>query len=185
MPKTDNRPSTSFTHQQPTTPLATLHQQPFDRPKPDNSKFDPSTSPVQVQQSPETHMDNDSDSDNHSVTQKLSTGHYEEGEVSDQEQDTSVTDRDQASTKEQNYRETMRGVPSCMGWTHIPDIDNQELSAQNNPFAEPKQQPGGKVSVNLPTDDWLCKKLDGLNLTLTQDICPEALRQGVCKGTSL
>ena len=26
----------------------------------------------------------------------------------------------------------------------------------------------GKVSVNLPTDDWLCRKIDGLNLTLTQ-----------------
>ena len=31
----------------------------------------------------------------------------------------------------------------------------------------PKQQPVGKVRVNLPTDDWLCRKMDSLNLTLT------------------
>ena len=49
-PKTDNRPSSSFTHQRPTT----LHQQPSHRSKADNSGFDPRTSPVQVQQSPET-----------------------------------------------------------------------------------------------------------------------------------
>ena len=41
-------------------------------------------------------------------------------------------------------------------------------SADDNPFAAPKQQPVGKVSVNLPTDDCLCRIMDGLNLTLTQ-----------------
>ena len=55
-----------------------------------------------------------------------------------------------------------------MGWTHIPDIDTQMSSAEDNPFAAPKQQPVGKVSVNPPTDDWLCRKMDSLNLTLTQ-----------------
>ena len=108
-------------------------------------------------------MDTDSDSDNHSVTPELSTGHYEEGEVSDPEQDTSVTDTDQASTEEQNYRETMRGLRFYMGWTHIPDS-----SSEDNPFAAPKPQPVEKFSVNLPTDDWLCRKTDGVNLTLTQ-----------------
>ena len=64
--------------------------------------------------------------------------------------------------------ETMHGVYSYMGWTHIPDIDNQTSSAEDNPFTAPKQQPVGKVSVNLPTEDWLCRKMDGLNLTFTQ-----------------
>ena len=149
-PKTDNRPSASFTHQQLTSQPATLHQQLSDRPKPDNNGFDTSTSPVQVQQSPETDTDTD------------------EGQVSDQEQDTSVTDTDHASTEEQNYRQTMGGVRSYMGQNHIPDIDNQKLSVEDNPFATPKQQPVGKVSVNLTTDDWLCRKMDDLNLTLTQ-----------------
>ena len=88
--------------------------------------------------------------------------------MSDPKQDTSVTDTNQAFTEEQNYREIMSGVHSYMGWTRIPDFDTQTLSAEDNPFAAPKQQPVGKVSVNLPTDDWLCRKMDSLNLTVTQ-----------------
>ena len=55
-----------------------------------------------------------------------------------------------------------------MGWTHIPDIDANTSSADDNPFAAPKQQPVGRVSVNLPTDDLMCRKMDSLNLTFTQ-----------------
>ena len=64
--------------------------------------------------------------------------------------------------------ETMHGVHSYMGWTHSSDIDTHTSSAEDNPFAAPKQQPVGRVNVNLPTDDWLCRKMEGLNLTLTQ-----------------
>ena len=67
----------------------------------------------------------------------------------------------------------MCGVTSYMGWTHIPDID----VAEDNPFAAPKQQPVGKVSVTLPTDDWLCRKMDGRNLTFTQGY-PSASSEG-------
>ena len=102
------------------------------------------------------------------VIQELLTSLYEECEVSDLRQDNSVTDSDQALTEEQNYRETMRGLHSYMGWTHIPVMDTHTSSSEDNPFAAPKQQPVGKVSVNLPTDDWLCSRMDGLNLTLTQ-----------------
>ena len=52
-------------------------------------------------------MDTGSDLDNDSFTQELPTGQYKEGEVSDPEQDTSVTDTDQASTEEQNYRDSV------------------------------------------------------------------------------
>ena len=38
-------------------------------------------------------------------------------------------------------------------------------NAEDNPFAAPKQQPVGKVRVYLPIGDWLCRKMDGLNLT--------------------
>ena len=47
-------------------------------------------------------------------------------------------------------------------------MDTHTSSAEDNPFAAPKQQPVGEVSVPLPTDDWLCRKMDGLNLTLTE-----------------
>ena len=54
-----------------------------------------------------------------------------------------------------------------MNWNHIPDMDATLASSEDNPFAAPKLQPAGKISVQLPTDDWLCRKMDRLNL-LTQ-----------------
>ena len=51
----------------------------------------------------------------------------------------------------------MCDVHSYMSWTHIPDIDANMSSADYNPFGANKQQPLGKVSVNLPTDDGLCR----------------------------
>ena len=54
----------------------------------------------------------------------------------------------------------MHGIHPYMGWTHIPDMDYAASSADDNSFAAPKQQPAGKISVNLPTDSWLCHKKD-------------------------
>ena len=55
-----------------------------------------------------------------------------------------------------------------MGWTHIPDKDIATATADDKPFAGPKTQPTGKVSVNMPTDEWLCRKMGKLNLTLVE-----------------
>ena len=90
----------------------------------------------------------------------------EEGELSD-ELDATVTDPDQSPSEEQSYRETMRGIRLFMGWTHIPDMDTTTGSSEDNPFAGPRLQTQGKISVQLPTDEWLCRKLSKLNLTLT------------------
>ena len=80
----------------------------------------------------------------------------------------SLTDPDQSLTEEQSYRETMRGIRSYMGWTHVPDMDSGTKTSDDNPFAGPKLQTPGKVSVNLPVDEWLSNKLSKLNLTLVQ-----------------
>ena len=69
----------------------------------------------------------------------------EEGELSDP--DATVTDPDQIIFEEQNYRETMRGIRSYMGWSHIPDMNNTTSSTEDNPFAGPKSQPTGKVCL--------------------------------------
>ena len=55
-----------------------------------------------------------------------------------------------------------------MGWTNITDMDNSSSSADDNPFAAPKQQLLGKISVKLLTDEWLRKKMDTLNITLVE-----------------
>ena len=90
----------------------------------------------------------------------------EEGELSD-ELDATVTAPNHSPSEEQSYKETMRGIRSFMGWTHIPDMDTTTGSSEDNPFAGPKLQTPGKISVQLPTDEWLCWKLSNLNLTLT------------------
>ena len=92
----------------------------------------------------------------------------EEGELSDQELESATADPDQTLSEEQTYRETMSGIRSFMGWTHIPEVDTAASTADDNPFAGPKSQPSGKVSVSMPTDEWLCSKMGKLNLTLTE-----------------
>ena len=91
----------------------------------------------------------------------------EEGELSD-DQDVTGLDQDQPLSQEQIYRETMRGIRSFMGWSHVPDIDNSANTSEDNPFAGPKTPVPGKVSVQMPTEDWLCKKLEKLNTTLVE-----------------
>ena len=91
----------------------------------------------------------------------------EEGELSD-DHEVSFTDPDQSLSEEQSYRETMRGIRSYMEWTHIPDVDSGTKMSVDNPFAGPKLQTPRKVSVTLSTDEWLCNKLNKLNLSLVQ-----------------
>ena len=94
----------------------------------------------------------------------------EEGEVSDPEDqpDVEAGDSDRVLSEEQNYRETVRGVRAFMGWTHIPDLEYSPASRFDNPWVGNRAQPVGKVSVDLPPEDWLCHKLEALNLVLIE-----------------
>ena len=109
----------------------------------------------------------ESDSDSTSSDRPPIDLYPEEGELSD-DPEVSLTDPDQSLTEEQSYRETMRGIRSYMGWTHVPDMDSGTKTSDDNPFDGPKLQTPGKVSVNLPVDEWLSNKLSKLNLTLVQ-----------------
>ena len=91
----------------------------------------------------------------------------EEGELSE-DPDHPVTDPDQPVSEEQNYRDTMQGIRSFMGWSHIPEMDSTASTSDDNPFAGPKTVTPGKVSVKMPTEDWLCRKLAKLNVTLVE-----------------
>ena len=84
------------------------------------------------------------------------------------DQDQPITDPDQPVSEEQNYRDTMQGIRSFMGWSHIPEMDSTASTSDDNPFAGPKTLTPGKVSVKMPTKDWLCRKLAKLNLTLVE-----------------
>ena len=91
----------------------------------------------------------------------------EEGELSE-DPDQSVDDQDQPVSEKQNYRETMQGIRSFMGWSNIPELENTTNTSDDNPFAGPKTVAPGKVSVRMPTEDWLCRKLAKFNLTLVE-----------------
>ena len=102
--------------------------------------------------------------------------YVEEGELSEG-QDATLTEQDQSISEEQTYRETMRGILSYMGWSHIPDMDNSTSNTDDNPFTGPKAAVPGKVLVQMPTEDWLCSKLSKLNVTLNcgkENLQPEA-----------
>ena len=94
----------------------------------------------------------------------------EEGEVSDQEEnpDDFIQDSDKVLSEDQNYRETVWGVRAFMGWTHIPDLEYSPSSRSDNPWVGHRAQPVGKVLVALPPEDWLCRKLESLNLVLLE-----------------
>ena len=95
---------------------------------------------------------------------------FEEGELSDAEEspDLETSDPDRVLSEDQNYRETVRGVRAFMGWTHIPDLEFSPQSRTDNPWAGHRSQPVGKISVDLPPEDWLCRKLETLNLVLIE-----------------
>ena len=88
----------------------------------------------------------------------------EKGELSE---DQEFGESEQPTSEEQTYRETMSGIRSFMGWSHVPDVDSSNPS-DDNPFAGPKAPVPNKVSVQMPTEEWLCKKLNKLNLTLIE-----------------
>ena len=82
----------------------------------------------------------------------------EEGELSDSE----VVERNE----EMNYREMVRSVRSFLGWSHIPDFEAAVGDTDNrsdNPWKGKHPRRTGKVSVELPADDWLCYKMEKLN----------------------
>ena len=107
-----------------------------------------------------------------SFTEVQPTGEGDVSAASDSEADQlSVVSRDDPEgepTEEANYRETMRGVRSFMNWHKVPEFETVSSTADDNPFAGARVRPTGKVSVKLPVDDWLCRKMSSLNLTLTE-----------------
>ena len=71
-------------------------------------------------------MDSDSDCD---PVHQPASGFEEEGELSDPNHDRTTTETDQALSEEQSYHETVHGVGSFMGCTHIPIRSTQTASS--------------------------------------------------------
>ena len=107
----------------------------------------------------------DSEADQLSVTSSLGDEIHRDWSP---DRDVTKDETDQEPTEEANYRETMRGVRSFMNWHKIPAFETVSSAADDNAFAGAHVQPTGKVSVKLPVDDWLCRKMSTFNLTITE-----------------
>ena len=96
----------------------------------------------------------------------------DEGEVTDMDStgpdQEELLEMDQELTAEQTYRETLRGVRSFMAWSDIPEFDSSSSSQDDNPFTGSKVSHTGKVSVKVPVDKWLCRKMEKLNITVQE-----------------
>ena len=76
--------------------------------------------------------------------------------------DSEVTEKNE----EMNYRETVRAVRAFLGWTFIPDFEPAVGDTDNesdNPRKGIHPRRTGKVSIELPADDWLYYKMVKLN----------------------
>ena len=107
----------------------------------------------------------ESEDDQHSEAGSLLEGSLRDG--SPDRELTRDESADQELSEEASYKETIRGVRSFMDWHKVPQFESVS-SSDDNPFASSRVQPTGKVSVKLLVDDWLCKKMEKLNLTITE-----------------
>ena len=90
----------------------------------------------------------------------------EEGELSD---DPELNNEPELiPSEEQTYGETMKGIREYMGWSDIPEMESANTGSEDNPFSGPKAVTPGKVSIQMPTEDWLCKKMKKMNMTLVE-----------------
>ena len=156
--KSTGKPS-SDSHRPSTLPVETSDHPPSDRPLSSTGSFSPT--PQAGRKDSISSLDSDTQSQL-SDTPPVEL-FVEEGDLSDDQE----FDQELPTSEEQTYRETMRGIRSFMGWSHIPDMDSSNPS-DDNPFAGPKAPAPSKISVQMPTEDWLCRKLAKLNLNMTE-----------------
>ena len=73
-------------------------------------------------------------------------------------------------TEDMTYRETVHSVRSFMSWHHIPtfESDYSEPDKSNNPWKGKQPRKLARISVAMPPDNWLCQKLERLNLTVAE-----------------
>ena len=94
----------------------------------------------------------------------------EEGLISESEEPDLDTDHDKevdmdkTVTEDQSCQETVKTVRAYTGWNYIPDLEYTVSSCSDNPWTGNRSQPVGKISVAMPPEDWLCRKLESLNL---------------------
>ena len=77
---------------------------------------------------------------------------------------------DSTEATEQTEDMSYSSVRAFMGWHHIPtfESDFSEPDKSNNPWKRKQPRKPTRISVAMPPDDWLCQKLERLNLTVAE-----------------
>ena len=95
------------------------------------------------------------DSDLEADTTSLVHPVEEEGELTDPETCTPKEDSNQQISEEETTGKwSDQCVRSYMGWHQLPEFESAASSQDDNSFACPHAT--SKISVKLPSDDWLC-----------------------------
>ena len=55
-----------------------------------------------------------------------------------------------------------------MEWKQVPEFKSSASLVDDNHFAGSRTQLTGKVSVNVLEDEWLCRKMEKLNVTIME-----------------
>ena len=65
-----------------------------------------------------------------------------------------------------------------MGWNCIPDFELGYADPDNfnNSLRTKHPRTSSKISVEMPADNWLCQKLERLNLTIAEG-CPSRAQE--------
>ena len=82
--------------------------------------------------------------------------------------DEEISDEDnlerQEQTEDLTFRQTVWSMRSFMGWNHSPVFESElaEPDKSNNPWLGKHPRKPSRISVSMPSDDWLCQKLEKL-----------------------
>ena len=75
---------------------------------------------------------------------------------------------DQEVSTDQGYRETIRAIRAFMEWNQVPEFESSSSTPEDNPFMDEDTPAVGQLSIKLPVDEWLCRKMEKLNVTLQE-----------------
>ena len=65
---------------------------------------------------------------------------------------------DQVTSEEQNYQGSVRIVSLYIGWNQVSEFESSASLQGHNTFAGSRHQSTCKISVELPSDNWIWQK---------------------------
>ena len=90
----------------------------------------------------------------------------ENGELTCSESET-PQETESSVSEDQSYREIIRGIRAYMNWNFVPDLEVSGTTSKDNPFTGTRSQLVGKVSVQLPAENWFYRKWEAMTTKIS------------------